>query len=456
MMKSVINFITSICLIQFLAFSSVATEKPLKPAGYAGFAYREIKSADLESLKLMDRTGIMITKVLPDSPAQKAGFKPGDILMKYDQNDILDVSRFITITRSYHAGDKINVALLREGKNIHRELELVPFPKETMDNLAIEYTAFPSRGINLRAVIVSPPGSENKKLPALLIVSALNSPRLIGVPSYDMFRNTAYAAARRGFRALRFELSGYGDSEGPDYRTQDLDMEINDNLAALDYLVHRSDIDNKKVFIFGHSTGGQIAAILAGRRDTAGLITSSTIGRTMYERSLETLRMQNQLSGESAATIDKKLKEFTEFLVSISRGEPLASIIARNPDIARFVNKDNRIMDDRTPEYWKQQLSLNLSEIYGKIKSPVLIIHGKSDFLTMTACHEHIRDVLKDSGNRDVAFADIPGLDHRYAFAADMKESFENYKTSNFKENPAAVKTITDWLAEHEHAKHHY
>lgn len=451
-MKPAITIIISLCLAQFLAFSSFASEKPLKQAGYAGFAYQDIKSADVQSLKLPDQAGIMITKVIPGSPAQKAGLKPGDIVRKYDQNDISDSSRFVTINRAYHAGDKIYVTLLREGKNIRAGLELVPFPRETADDLAIEYTAFQSGGINLRAVIVSPPGAENKKLPALLLVSALNSPRLIGVPSYDMFRSVAYAAARHGFRALRFELRGYGDSEGPDYRTQDLDTEINDNLAALNYLARRPDVDNKKVFVFGHSTGGQLAAILAGRGDTAGLITSSTIGRTMYERSLETLRIQNELSGESAAATDKKLKEFNEFLVSISRGEPLTDIVARNPDLARFVNKDNRVMDDRTPEYWKQQLELNLSEIYGRIKAPVLIIHGKSDFLTLRACHEHILDVLNASGNRNVTFSDIPDMDHRYAFAKDMKESVENYRTGNFRENPAAVAEITNWLDAHTRA----
>lgn len=438
-----------LCLLLAGTFGLAAEEGRLRPAGYAGLIYRDIKSGDMDTLKPADKNGLIITKVFPGSPAEKAGLRIGDILKKYDQNDISDSSGFVTLLRSYHAGDRINVTTLREGGLVRSELVLEEFPKETADGLAIEYASFGNGDIRLRAVIASPAAPGKEKLPALLMVSALSSPRLIGLPYYDMSRNVAFAAAKAGFRVMRFELRGCGDSEGSDYRTQDLNTEINDNLAALDYLAGRPDVDGKKIFIFGHSTGGQIAALLALRRDLAGLITSSTLGRTMLERSLETLRLQYEFDGTPQAEIDEKVKEYADFLVSLRRGESVGSVIQRSPGIARFVNGEKRIMDDRTPEYWKQQLDLNLPGIYGKIKAPVLIIHGTSDFLTMSACHARIRDTLKAAGNPDVTLAEIPDLDHRYAFAGDMKESFQNYKTGNFKENPAAVRTITGWLAGH-------
>jgi len=36
----------------------------------------------------------------------------------------------------------------------------------------------------------------------------------------------------------------------------DFNSEVNDNLAALDYLLNRNDVDKDNVFVFGHSTGG--------------------------------------------------------------------------------------------------------------------------------------------------------------------------------------------------------
>ncbi|UCC11550.1 MAG: hypothetical protein JSW02_09380, partial [candidate division WOR-3 bacterium] len=62
------------------------------------------------------------------------------------------------------------------------------------------------------------------------------------------------------------------------------------------------------------------------------------------------------------------------------------------------------------------------------------------------ACHEHIRDVLLAAGNEDVVLTVIPGTDHAYAYAQDKRESFGNYQTRNFRENPAAKKAIAAWL----------
>jgi alpha-beta hydrolase superfamily lysophospholipase len=447
-MKLLLNL--ALCVYILAAFCPVspAAELQLKPAAYVGMAYRQLQEADRQALKSEARQGLVVTKVLAGSPAEKAGLKPDDLIVKFDGNEIKDQPGFVTLLRSYHGGDRITVSLKRNGKDLQLTLNTVPFPRETAGDLDVEYTAFSSGGSALRAVVVSPLNSAQQRLPALFMVSALGSPRLAALPFYDMWRQLAYAAARRGFRVLRFELRGSGDSQGEDYRDGDFSQEISDNRAALAYLRQRSDVDPERVFIMGHSTGGQIAAILAGEKGAAGLITSCTIGRTHFERSLETLRIQKSLAGKTPAAIDTELKSFVDLLVSVSNGEPVEAILKRNPDLGEIINKDTkRMMDDRTAAYWKQQLALNLADIYGKVKVPVLIIHGTSDFLTFSACHEHIRDLLKSSGNSEVTLAEIANMDHKYALAADMKESWQNYKTQNFKPNNAGTAAVCDWLA---------
>ena len=228
-------------------------------------------------------------------------------------------------------------------------------PRETADDLAIEYTCFESDGVRLRAVVTSPPGSAGRSLPALLMVSALGSPRLVATPGYSAWREIAYAASRAGFRVLRFELRGSGDSEGEDYHTTDFDRETADNLAAFDYLAGRADVDPGKVFVMGHSTGGMIAALVASKRETAGLVTSCTIGRTFYERSLETLRLQSELGGDTPADTDAKLGQYLDLMTAAARGDSLPAILERSPELAQYVNKNNRIMDDRNLDYWREQ-----------------------------------------------------------------------------------------------------
>ena len=60
-----------------------------------------------------------------------------------------------------------------------------------------------------------------------------------------------------------------------------------------------------------------------------------------------------------------------------------------------------------------------------------------------------IRDVLVVSGNPDVTLEVIPGADHAYAFAKDKRESYDNYKTRNFRGNPESIRRVTEWLARH-------
>jgi hypothetical protein len=103
-------------------------------------------------------------------------------------------------------------------------------------------------------------------------------------------------------------------------------------------------------------------------------------------------------------------------------------------------------MDDRNTDYWRQQLNLNLSETYAAVEEPVLIVYAASDFLTQLACHEHIRDVLIDSGNERVTLEVVPGVDHAYSQAESKEVSYGNYQTRDFRGSAEPIERIVVWL----------
>ena len=440
---------TIVLLYTWQLESARGQESELKSRGFIGAVPRAITQADQDSLGLPDRRGAIITRLIPKSPGDRAGLRVGDVILQYDDHAILDDAHMIARTRMYYAGEHIRVLLLRNGQPHTIRVQLDALARESSQEIDIQYTSFVSNGIRLRAVVTSPRNSAGKRLPALLIVSALNNTRLIALPGYSVMRELAYKVTKARMRVMRFEMRGAGDSEGEDYRLCDFNAEVQDNIAAFQYLCARSDVDGKKVFVFGISTGGIVAAKVAATQETAGLITSNTVGRTYYERTAGTLRMQVLLGGGSEIEADTRIKEYLELMVSVARGDSLSFILARNPTLARLVNSSGRIMDDRNTEYWRQQLNLNLAEVYGKVTEPALIVYSEADFLTQLACHETIRDALVRAGNPDVTLAVIPNADHTYAFAKDKKESFENYKTGAFRPNPAAFEEIAKWLAVH-------
>jgi pimeloyl-ACP methyl ester carboxylesterase len=438
--------IVSCCLLVLGAHPAVADDA-LKQRAYVGMGYRAATAAESESLRF--RTGgLIVNRVLPASPAERAGLRIGDVIQSVDGREVVDESGLRAILRERYAGQTLVLSVMRAGDRRTLRVVAAALPAEHADSVEIEYTAFSARGARLRAVVASPLGGGGKRLPAVLMVSALHSPQLIGVPFPSLSRDLAYRLARSGFRVIRFELRGFGDSEGEDYRTADFESEIEDNLGALEYLAGRSDVDPRRIFVFGHSTGGIEAAVVAARRPLAGLIVSATIGRTYFERMAETLRLQGQLAGDSGSAIDRTVRTYVQFASAILRGETDTEL-QRDTTFVRFFNSAGRIMDDRTVEFWRQQLGIGLAEVYARVRCPVLIIYPASDYLTQLACHERIRDVLLAAGNGDVTLRVIPETDHAYSRAKDVRGAFENQRRRTFEGNPAPGDSIVSWLTRH-------
>jgi len=422
-----------------------ARSDDLPRRAFLGIGYRALTAAEAESLQV--EGGLVVNRVLPGGPAEAAGLREGDVIRSIDGEPISSESELRTALRPRHAGDEIRLAVARAGTESTLTLLAGGAPEERADGVHIEYTSFESGGVRLRAVVASPPDAAGKRLPALLLVSALGSPQLIGGSFHSAGREMAYAAARAGYRALRVELRGAGDSEGEDYRTTDFETEIADNLAAFDYLAGRPDVQPGRLFVYGHSTGGIEAAVVASRRPAAGLIVSCTVGRTHFERMADTIRLQGELAGDPEGEIDRGVAARLAFVAAILRGAGAAELSA-DSTFAGYFNRAGRIMDDRTVAYWRQQLRLPLAEVYSRVSCPTLVLHAASDFLTQRACHERIRDLLIAAGNAGATFREIPGVDHAYSRARDVRESFERYRTGDFQYDPAPAAAIVEWLRE--------
>jgi S1-C subfamily serine protease len=61
--------------------------------------------------------GLAIQKVLPGSPAEKAGVKNGDSVMKLDGKEVTDLQTFIQEVGAHKPGDMITLTVNRDGKD---------------------------------------------------------------------------------------------------------------------------------------------------------------------------------------------------------------------------------------------------------------------------------------------------------------------------------------------------
>ena len=71
-----------------------------------------------------DLKGVLFADVQNNSPAAKAGLKPGDLMVEFDGKPIQNLYDFTYALRSKKPGDKIVVVVKRNGQDIKADVTL--------------------------------------------------------------------------------------------------------------------------------------------------------------------------------------------------------------------------------------------------------------------------------------------------------------------------------------------
>ena len=70
------------------------------------------------------KKGMLVKKVLKDSPAEKAGIKPGDIIIGIGKESVEDLHDITSALRDYNKGDKVELTIIRKGEQIKIPVEI--------------------------------------------------------------------------------------------------------------------------------------------------------------------------------------------------------------------------------------------------------------------------------------------------------------------------------------------
>ncbi len=110
-------------------------DKPGQPEkAWLGVETQVLGSDLAEALQLAGKRGVRVTHVLPDSAAEKAGVKKGDVFLKLDGQVIAasrpeDSDLFDNLIRAYKVGDEVELAGIRDGKPEQLKVKLGRRPK---------------------------------------------------------------------------------------------------------------------------------------------------------------------------------------------------------------------------------------------------------------------------------------------------------------------------------------
>ena len=83
-----------------------------------------------QSLDLKKAEGVIISDVEDESPAQKAGLKRKDVIIKVDDQKIKNISDWEDLSYLARANQNLDIGFLRDGKETHVQLSPETLPAE--------------------------------------------------------------------------------------------------------------------------------------------------------------------------------------------------------------------------------------------------------------------------------------------------------------------------------------
>lgn len=110
-----ISFAIPIDMVKDIARKLI--EKGEVVRGWLGVGIQTLEPGLAEGLGIPGREGVLVNKVFEGSPAEKAGFKVGDVIVEFDRLKITSARQLQGVVAATEVDKKSEVRILREGKD---------------------------------------------------------------------------------------------------------------------------------------------------------------------------------------------------------------------------------------------------------------------------------------------------------------------------------------------------
>ncbi len=87
-----------------------------KPVAYIGVLTREVPTELRAQFSLADGFGLLVEEVIPDSPAKAAGLKVYDVLVKFEDQQLVNMEQLMALVRAKKVGDMVQLTVITGGK----------------------------------------------------------------------------------------------------------------------------------------------------------------------------------------------------------------------------------------------------------------------------------------------------------------------------------------------------
>lgn len=230
-----------------------------------------------------------------------------------------------------------------------------------------EQVRITGNGFSIAGTLSKPATPPAAPLPAVILVGGSGptdrDEYVYGIP---IFGQLAGALADAGFAVLRYDKRGVGQSGGRPESAALLDY-ADDLRAVVRFVADRKDLDRTRIAVVGHSEGGAVALLAAGREDRIrALVLIATAGVTGAELNLAQVAHALERAGrgeaEQQATLDMQ-RRIQQAVLTGKGWEGLPPPIRLQAD---------------TP-WFQSFLAYDPARAMREVDQPVLIVHGTLD-----------------------------------------------------------------------------
>jgi len=107
--------------------------------GWLGVHIQGVTKELADSLGLEDATGALVSRVMPKSPALKAGLKRGDVILEVNDKDVTKLRDLPRLVANLNVNEKAEFTIWRDGKEISLDAKIGKAPAaEKLANLNID------------------------------------------------------------------------------------------------------------------------------------------------------------------------------------------------------------------------------------------------------------------------------------------------------------------------------
>jgi len=97
--------------------------------GFMGVSLQQVDDSLAQAFGLPNAQGALVAEISKDSPAEKAGLKQGDIILKYNNNKVVNIGALRNAIAIMKPGNTITLSILRGGKPMDIKVQIGTFPQ---------------------------------------------------------------------------------------------------------------------------------------------------------------------------------------------------------------------------------------------------------------------------------------------------------------------------------------